>query len=156
MPEQAHVIVVRCSMLDGYDPIGEIDKLVRSRKKAWFGKYGQPLGPQLKQTLNTGEREVFALLIRKGSPEEGGEHIFKVYRLLDVAVEQTPSKGWYPSYYVSFLGRIRSWILLAPYDGPQITLDDLVTRSSGLPLRKSLARSMKGHFLAVLRKRDNV
>lgn len=155
-PKPPHVVVVRCSLLDGYDPIAEIDKLVRTKKSAWFGKYGQPLGPRIKETLESGEREVYALLVRKGKEEEGGQYIFKLYRVLDITKDVTPPAGAYPRYYSAFLNRIRTWIRLAPYEGVEVSLDDLTTRSSGLPLRKSLAQSMKGHFNAVLRVRQHV
>lgn len=145
-----HVVVVRCSLLDGYDPIAEIDKLVRTKKSAWFAKYGQPLGPQIGETLQDRARDVYALLVHKGKAEDGGQYILKLYRVLDITKDETPPSGSFPRYYVAFLSRIRTWIRLAPYEGVAVTFDDLTTRSSGLPLRKSLAQSMKGHFNAVL------
>jgi hypothetical protein len=156
-PKPGYVVVIRCSRLDGYDPIAEIDKIIKVKKEAWFGKYGQPLGGTSTDALETKEREVFALLVRKrGEEEEGEPYIYKSYRVLKVQLDQTPPTGLYPRYYGSFMNRIRSWVHLEPYAGPQMTLDDLTTRSSGLPLIQSLQHSMKGHFNAVLRIRKYV
>lgn len=143
-------------MLDGYDPIEEIEKLIRTKKSAWFGKYGQPIGPHFKNALAAGERDVYILLVRKGSGDEGGKYVFKMYRALDIERDVTPPVGAFPRYYMAVMSRIRTWIHLAPYEGVAFSLDDLTTKSSGLPLRRSLAHSMKGHFNAVLRVRQNV
>jgi hypothetical protein len=151
-----HIIVIRCSLLDGFDPIGEIDNILKRRKGAWFGKYGQPIGPETKQTLDSKERKIYAVLVRKGKDEEGGQYIFKAYNILDVMRDELPVGAAYPKYYAAFMDRIRTWVFLAPYDGPDFNLGDLTTRSSFQPLRNSLSQSMKGHFNCVLRIRENI
>jgi hypothetical protein len=151
-----YVVVIRCSKLDHYDPILEIDKVIALRGEAWFGKYGMPLGPQVKRTLESKEREYLVILVRKGSEEEGGNYIYKAYKLLDITREQPTTRGSYPKYYAEFIMRIGSWLRVTPYTGKEFTLDDVITRSSLYPVKKSLATSMRGYFNAVLRLRDDV
>jgi len=156
MPKPPHVVVIRCSLLDGFDPIGEIDRLIEVHEKACFGKYGQPLGQEIKETIGSKERDVYALLVRKGGNDEGGQYIYKAYRVLDVLRDELPKNPIFPQYYTRFMSRIRTWVWLAAYDGPTFNLDEIKTRSSDQPVLKSLGHSMKGHFNCVLRQRNNI
>lgn len=149
------VFVIRCSLLDGFNPIEEIDRVLEAKGCAWFGKYGQSLGLGIQATVADQQKSSLAVLVYKSKSESGGAYVFRVYRAKKVAIGEAPKSGTFPAYYEKFLNRIGSWILLEEYVGPPIELHEIKTRSSAQPVLMSLSRSMRGHFSCVIWSRND-
>ena len=141
-------LAVRCSYLDGFDPIDEVETLMASKPFVWFGKYGEPLGSGVSSMLEKQERRIFVVLIEK--QKATGLYKYHPYRLLEATKTQPKKRSDYPKYYKAFIDRIGQWLRLAPYDGPAFELQSLVIKSSAQPLQRTLHNSMRGHFLCRL------
>lgn len=133
-------LVIRCSGLDGVNPVDEVDRVIDRCGFCWFGKYGQPIN-SIGNKLKTGQLQVVLA---------GGSKIDMVgtgalYSLLTWSFSP-PSPEHYPTYYASKLGRISTWLKLQRAEQPVIATNDLVIKSSLLPLAKALNDSMRGHF----------
>jgi hypothetical protein len=149
MKKQDLFLVVRCSHLDGFDPIDEVDSILAKKGWVWFGKYGEPLNKGLPAEIEEGERRIFVVLVERQKAALGG-YKFALYRLAELSKSEPAGQSEYPAYYRSFIGRIGHWVKLTPYDGPKVELKDLLVRSSSQKLPNSLYHSMRGHFICRL------
>lgn len=138
-------LVVRCSSLDGTDPIGELDSVISTRGLAWFGKYGQRVGglPNLEGKTDS---RWFVLLTSARPP------VSKSYRLLGWSTTPPQTSEPYPAYYEAVKRRIGTWLKVEPLvESDQVDLASLVVKSSGTPIRTALRDSMRGHFWCIKR-----
>lgn len=135
-------LVVRVSMLDGVDPIDEVDRVLTKMGFCWFAKYGQPIHGPLLYRLEE-EADVALTLVYKN---------VNGYKLASYHIEEISSSpkletGTFPPYYVKFLNRVGSFIKITELRGPQPGTDDLEVRSSLNTLTKALRTSMRGYFI---------
>ena len=140
-------LVVRCSFIDGVDPIEEINRVIERKGHAWFGKYGGPLARSLGETVRDPNVNTFVVLVQK---DTGANYAARPFRLLEVTKNRPKRRDHYPRYYDKVIGRIGDWLKVAPYDGPTFDIRKLQIRSSAQPLLRTLGLSMRGYFLCRL------
>lgn len=143
-------LVIRYGFTAKVDAVQEIEKVMAKRGKAWFGKYGQPIGRNLQQLVDAKKREVFVVLTRRGINADASGYFSQTFKLRQLTRTAPKHKAEFPSYYCEHLKNISSWLELEPYHGPRIDLKYLITVSSLIPLLHSFRASQRGHFLCKL------
>ncbi len=139
-------IVVRYGLIDSFDAIEEIEKVIKQKGQAWFGKYGEPIKQNIEARLKDGEENIFVILVRKSTKGESGGYRFKVFRLKEISRMPPKNTSDFPKYYAKTMSRIGCWLLLDLYKGPKLELANLVVRSSLQRLPQTLGSSMRAHF----------
>lgn len=132
-------LVIRCSNLDGVNPIQEVDQVIDRLGFCWFGKYGQPIAKVARQSKHD------LKVVLTGGPKLGMQGRGAVYELRGCSFV-TPSQDHYPAYYADKLGRIGTWLKLERTSQANIATGELMIKSSRQPLAKALTDSMRGHF----------
>jgi hypothetical protein len=145
------VLVVRYGFSTEFDAVGELDKIIEKKDQAWFGKFGQRIG---KDTINklesqTGPRLI--VLLKNLQKADTGKHKAKTYNLLKFSQDPPSDKSLFPPYYKSHMDKFGTWIGLQRYDGPEIDLARLYVRSSARPVVEASYVSMRGSFVCRLR-----
>lgn len=139
-------IVIRYGRLDEFDAVSEIEKVLAKRGNAWFGKYGQPLSRDVERLVLSGKEDVYVVLAGKGDGEGKGYRGY-FYNLKRITRDVPETQASFPAYYKKIMSRIGCWLELEPYNGTNLELKDLYTKSSLSPILQSLSGSMRGHFL---------
>lgn len=129
-------------MLDGFDPIDEVGKILGEKSFCWFAKYGQPIRGQIIERFEA-HADVALTLVYKNP---------KGYKLQSYHVEEfcdlpNMEAGTYPAYYNSFLHRVGTFVKITELRGVQPSTDDLEVKSSCNSLTKALRTSMRGYFV---------
>lgn len=135
-------LVVRVSLMDNLDPIAEVDKVLEKNGFCWFGKYGEPLSPELKARVSTANDVAVCLLFKDDSG-----YVMKTYAIEEVDMAPSLKRGTYPKYYDKFMDRIGTFLKVSELKSAQPSIDDLYVHSSLNKLRNSLRKSVRGHFL---------
>jgi hypothetical protein len=142
-------LVVRCSNIDGVNPVEEVNGVIARIGYCWFGKYGNPIAP-LRKTATDG---CYAVLAPPPAMRDG--RALPVYRLTALTKQQPQNANEYPEYYEKIMHRIGSWLRLELAPQPLIDLDELTVKSSLQPLKHALNGSMRGHFWCFRKRNDN-
>lgn len=129
-------------MLDGLDPIDEVEKVLNEKKFCWFAKYGQSIRGRIIDRLESHE-DVALTLVYKNS----NGYKLASYHIEEVASSPKLIDGTYPAYYLSFLHRVGSFIRITKLKGIQPETEDLEVRSSLNNLKTALRTSMRGYFV---------
>jgi hypothetical protein len=132
-------LVIRCSNIDGVNPIEEVDHVIGRLGYCWFGKYGQPI-LSIERKFSSNVRVVLAGGVKMGMKGTGA-----LYELRDWSFSTPPAKE-YPPYYKSKLSRIGTWLKLERAKEADIATSDLIVKSSRQALSKVLSDSMGGYF----------
>lgn len=148
MERKTIYLVVRYGLLDDFDAIQELDKLIEKNGVAWFGKYGQPLSQAVEKASSDDNCDIFLTLVRKAQSKQ---YVYKTYSVKKICRTRPSDVDKFPEYYLPVLNRISTWVAILPSNQPQVDLKDLVTKSSAIPVLESLGSSMRGHFLCRLR-----
>lgn len=141
------VLLIRCSHLDGLDPIQEIENLMLTNASAWFGKYGQGIGfpsPIHRDDTQSTRAHLSnnVILVALSSIERTA-----FFRLRNWSRTPPTDEGVFPQYYRAVMSRIGTWLELSEWtDEGDMSLDDLVIRSSRRSAKSALRASMRGHF----------
>lgn len=136
------VLAIRCSTLDGLNPIVELNNVIKERKYGWFGKYGSPINT----FRATNGKFPHVLLVGNGK-FVGDRECF--YKALDCSATMPEERAAFPSYYGPVISRIGTWFKLARVSGYEINVADYSILSSRQPLKTALANSMRGHFWCI-------
>ena len=139
-------LVVRVSLMDGVNPINEINYVLNKNPYCWFGKYGEPLKSILHTDLSE-KNYVLCLVYRNGSKYE-----MNSYKVHEISGNPKLTKSNHPLYYTSFISRIKSFIKITPLIGPQPALEDLYLKKSLNSISKALQKSVRGHFVCASKK----
>lgn len=132
------VLVIRCSFIDGVNPVEEVNYVLHRLGYCWFGKYGQPIGSfPAARPLPV----AFA-----GGGISGSEGKLPIFAATEWATAATPPKIGYPGYYKRHLSRVGTWLRLESLNPNNIDIAELRVRSSSQPLKLALRESMRGHF----------
>lgn len=144
----ATFLVIRCSNLDGVNPIEEVDQVIDRLGFCWFGKYGQPIGSIASQAK--GDLKV----VLTGGSKIGVQGTGAVYELRGWSFAP-PLVEHYPQCYANKLSRIGTWLKLERTTETTISTGELIIKSSLQPLPKVLSDSMRGHFWCVRSRRNS-
>lgn len=137
-------LVIRCSNLDGVNPITEVNEVIARLGYCWFGKYGQPLS-------KTGATKTDPLrgVVLVGNSTVAAPGRGSLYVLGGWSFSKPSNPGGYPAYYEKKLGRISTWVKLIRADTSEVSISDLQVKSSLQPLARALSDSMRGHFWCI-------
>ena len=140
------IVVIRVSLIDGIDPLEEIDKLIKSKGCCWFGKYGRALAESRLETRKDDEN-LFAILLYKNKDGNDSGYTTRTYKV-EAHQRRLPKKGPYPRYYKSKLMRIGQWFKFRR--AKQLPLSKVYGKSSFSPITRSLHYSMAPFFYCYL------
>lgn len=147
-----NALVIRLTQQGPIDPLREIDDVIAKVGTCWFGKLGRPLSPvSLRRAGGLPSTLVLLVNLRHLADSSSPTWHHRAYRLLDVWHRRVPPRDEYPEYYREFLPMISTWFKLGP--AHQISIDSLVTRSSGQRVIESMRNSMGSFFYC--RRLDN-
>jgi hypothetical protein len=136
-------LVVRCGVIDGVNPIEEVDCVIARHGHCWFGKYGQRIAGIARRS----EKSPLIVVLA------GGRKISKPGNVPAYALSgwspSVPAVGYYPAYYKYTLERISTWLKLERTTESTIATKDLVIKSSLQPLQDALHSSMRGYFWCI-------
>jgi len=149
-PRRRIYLVVRYGLIDEFNAVDELERVVDKHGYAWFGKYGQPLSLEIEKIVSSDTDDVYMTLVRKATITEVPGYVWRTYKVTGISRASPEKSNEYPSYYKATITRIRSWIRVRPTGEPEIDIKKLVTKSSSTPLTQSLGSSMRGHFLCRL------
>lgn len=140
-------IAMRVAEIDGYDPLGELVKLIDANGFAWFGKIGRPISlPKAKRILiKESEQKGSLLLVCKRAKQATGVYDHLWFDVDKIAFKP-PEVGTYPDYYRPKLKQFRMWFRLRTPKGRRPNMEQLVTTSSRQRLTDTLSYSMSAHF----------
>jgi hypothetical protein len=141
-------LVIRCSRLDGVNPIDEVDKVIAARGHCWFAKYGIPV-----KSLPASSNKTYVALT--GATSNHDTSVLSVYELRQMSREQPKMTADYPKYYQNHLHRVSTWLELVPATRSTLSIDEFFVKSSLQPLKNTLHGSMRGHFWCSRRGNDN-
>lgn len=136
-------LVVRCSRLDGVNPIEEVDHVARKHGYCWFGKYGLHVG----RLVQYEKRETIRVILTGGSSVIAAG-VGKRYDLKTWSYAK-PDTSVYPRYYKHTLERISTWLCLVPTNEPYVATERFIVLSSAMPLPHVLNASMRGHMWCI-------
>ena len=131
------ILVIRCSVMDGFDPAVELDRVLERRGKGWFGKYGA-------QIFSRMEKLKGVTLVLAGHKK--GEARLPCYKIEEAVATAPSDSSSFPAYYATRMNRIGTWLLVSQLPQATVDIHDLVIKSSRSPLIQAMGRSMRGHF----------
>src|SRR5262245_29411406 len=108
------VVAVRYAVTGDVDAIEELDKVIGKKGEAWFGKFGQRIGPETARLIQSDDTSL-AVLIRNLSPADKGKYRFKTYLLKNISPTPPNDARLYPAYYKAHMTKITSWMAVRPY-----------------------------------------
>lgn len=136
------VLVIRCSLIDGVDPIEELRGVIAVHGFAWFGKYGVPV----KSFKPDADGSYPLVLLVGNSKFTMGGGLGILYNATKCMFIPPMNEPAFPNYYLRYMDRISTWFRLQPESTPPIDLSELSVISSRQSLKRALASSMRGHF----------
>lgn len=129
-------------MLDGLDPIDEVNNVLAEKEFCWFAKYGQAIRGRIVERLEAHSDVALTLVYKNPSGYK-----LQSYHIEKIASSPNLEAGTFPPYYASFLHRVGSFIRITELRGVQPGTEDLEVRSSLNSLTIALRTSMRGYFV---------
>ncbi len=135
-------LVIRMGKLFPNDPIKEIDSVIKQKKRAYFAKFGKPIG-KFKAEAFLNKHNAYLVVVSFNQ----NKYDYKTYKFLTMTTKLPNDVGnsFYPKYYRGNEHFVGSWVEVSESDH-QVDIAKLIVKSSYQKLTSVMGSAMGSCF----------